>query len=137
LLSLALGYSHKKATALQADDIYSIPYPESRSLDLSRNEKRLVADILTYYRELIRVGEGSKAMREIGTGNLVAFSNIYTRQINAIYRDRPLKRLAPYSWPGVICQPYAFGPAGIDWSGADELRDRLDKLLHEQRGTGL
>ncbi len=127
----------QKATALQAHDIYSIPYPESGSLDLSENEKRLVADILTYFGELIRRGEDSKAMRENGTDNLVAFSNTYTRQINALYRHRPLKRLAPYSWPGLICQPYAFGPASIDWSGADELRDRIDKLLHEQRGTSL
>ena len=45
--------------------------------------------------------------------------------------------LEPQVWPGVICQPFAFGKAKADWKGAEELKDKLDKLLREKRGSGL
>ena len=35
------------------------------------------------------------------------------------------------------CQAFAFGKGKVDWSGADELRGKLDALLHEQQGTTL
>ena len=41
------------------------------------------------------------------------------------------------TWPGVICQPYVFGEGKIDWTGADELKGKLDALLREKRGGGL
>jgi hypothetical protein len=127
----------QKATALQADDIYSIPYPDSPSLDLSGNEQVLVEDITDYYRDLIRLGEDSKAMKEGGQSALPGFSGVFVRQINAIYRKNPLNSLQPQAWPGVVCQPFVFGNGKIDWSGVDGLRDKLDALLHEQRGTTL
>jgi hypothetical protein len=40
-------------------------------------------------------------------------------------------------WPGVICQPFVFGKGKVDWKGAEELKGKLDKLLREQRGSGL
>ena len=39
--------------------------------------------------------------------------------------------------PVSMCQPFVFGKGTIDWNGADELKGRLDKLLWEQRGSGL
>ena len=65
------------------------------------------------------------------------FSSTFIRQINAIYKDNPLSALKTQVWPGVVCQPFAFGDGKIDWSGADELRDKLDALLHDQQGTNL
>lgn len=43
----------------------------------------------------------------------------------------------PQTWPGVICQPFVFGKGKVDWKEAEELKGRLDKLLREQRGSGL
>ena len=127
----------QKATALQADDIYSIPYPDCPNLDLSSNEQILVDDITDYYRDLIRLGEDSNAMKKSCRAALPDFSSTFIRQINAIYKDNPLSALKTQVWPGVVCQPFAFGDGKIDWSGADELRDKLDALLHDQQGTNL
>jgi hypothetical protein len=127
----------QKATSIQADDVFSLPYPESGTLELSPNERILVADIVNYYRDLIRVGEESAAMRESGRKALSGFSNVFIRQINPIYKNNPLQALEPQVWPGVICQPFVFGDGKVDWSGADELKGKLDALLHEQQGTTL
>jgi hypothetical protein len=127
----------QKATALQADDIFSIPYPEEGTLDLSPNECILVDDIVDYYRDLIRLGEGSPAMRETGHSALPDFSSVFTRQISAIYKKKPLRSLTPQTWPGVICQPFAFGKGQVDWSGADALSDKLGAILRERQGQSL
>lgn len=126
-----------KATSLLANDIYSFPYPESGDLELSENEKVLIDDIVDYYRDLIRLGESSKAMKESASVAMPAFNEIFTNQINAIYRRKPLKPLQAQVWPGVICQPFSFGTAVVDWDGAENLKDRLHKLLNEQQGSAL
>lgn len=127
----------QKATTLSGADILALPYPGTGTLDLSTNEQILVADIVDYYRDLIRLGEDSVAMKESGHSALPAFRSIFIRQINAIYKRKPLQALEPQTWPGIICQPFVFGVGSVDWSGADELKDKLDALLHEQQGTTL
>jgi hypothetical protein len=127
----------QKATALQADDVFSIPYPESRTLDLGVNEQIIVDDIVDYYRDLIRLGEDSAAMKNPAHSALDRFSTILTRQINAIYKKNPLTPLQPESWPGVICQGYVFGKGKVDWTGKNELQDKLNALLHDKHGTSL
>jgi hypothetical protein len=127
----------QKASWVGLNDIKALPYPESRTLDLSANEQILVDDIVDYYRDLIRLGEDSAAMRAGGHEALVDFSSIFTSQINAIYRKNPLRALKSQAWPGVICQPFAFGNGKVDWRGADELRGKLDALLYEKQRTGL
>ena len=99
--------------------------------------KSSLTDIVDYYRDLIRLGEDSAAMKESGVAALASFNDIYTHQINAVYKKNKLKALDPQTWPGVICQPFVFGKGKIDWSGADELKGKLDKLLREQRSSGL
>ncbi len=131
------GLFTQKATALQADDIYSIPYPSLATLDLSTNEQVLVEDVIDFYRDLIRLGEDSTAMRESGTQALAAFGDIFTVQINTIYKQNALRALKPYTWPGAICLPFVFGEGKVDWTGAAELQGKLDTLLHEQRDTTL
>jgi len=125
------------ATTLSAVDVLSLPYPDTRSLDVSANEQIVVDDIVDYYRELIRVGEDSAAMQETGHLALPDFTSVFTRQINAIYKKNPLRSLEPQTLPGIICQPFAFGKGKVDWSGADELGEKLNALLHEQQGTSL
>ena len=127
----------QKATTLSGIDILSVPYPEKGTLDLSVCEKILADDIVDHYRDLIRLGEDSAAMKESGLAALVSFNETYTYQINSVYRKNKLKALGPQTWPGVICQPFVFGKGKVDWSGTDELKDKLDKLLHEQRSSGL
>ncbi len=127
----------QKATALQADDVFSILYPEEGSLDLSPNEAILVDDIVDYYREFIRLGEDSTAMKHAGLSEISAFNDVYVRQINAIYKKKPVQALAPQAWPGVICQPFVFGKGTVDWSGADTLREKLNALMHERQGSTL
>jgi hypothetical protein len=127
----------QKATALQADDIYSIPYPEEGTLDLSPNEHILVDDIVDYYRDLIRLGEASAAMRKTGHSALPGFTSVFSRQINAIYKKNPLRPLKQQAWPGIICQPFVFGKGELDWTGAGDLREKLDAILHERQGPSL
>lgn len=127
----------QKATALTANDIFSLPYSIQGHFDLSSSEQILVDDIVDYYRDLIRLGEGSEAMKKAGFPALNSFNTVYAEEINAIYKKNKLRALEPQVWPGVICQPFAFGKAKADWQGAEELKGKLDKLLREKRGSGL
>jgi hypothetical protein len=127
----------QKATALQADDIFSIPYPENTSLDLSHNEQIIIDDIVDYYRDLIRLGDDSAAMKERGHAALPNFNKVFTGQINAVYKKNSLRALASQTWPGVICQPFVFGNGEVDWSDTEELRGKLDALLQEQKDKTL
>jgi len=127
----------QKATTLSGVDVLSLPYPKTGTLDLSVNEEILSNDIVDYYRDLIRLGESSAAMKESGHANLADFTSVFTRQLNAIYKKNPLQALELQTWPGVICQPFVFGKGKVDWSGADELGKRLDALLHEQQRPSL
>lgn len=76
-------------------------------------------------------------MKESGLAAVPAFSEIFVRQVNAIYKERPLQALAPQAWPGVICQPFAFGQGNVDWSDADALKGKLGALLHERQDGAL
>jgi hypothetical protein len=126
-----------KATAILSGDILSLPYPESGDLDLSPNEQIIIDDILDYYRDLIRLGEDSAAIKEGGHEALADFNSVFTRQINTVYRKKPLRALESQTWSGVICQPFVFGNGRVDWSGVDELEGKLNDFLHEQQGTSL
>lgn len=127
----------QKATALQADDIYSIPLPESGDLDLSENEKIIVDDIVDYYAEMVRTGQKSPAMSALGHSSLPNFVALMEKQIGSVYKNRPLRALTTQCWPGVICQPFVFGEGNVDWSDSDQLMGRLDRLLREKQGTSL
>ena len=127
----------RKATALSAADILALPYPDSRTLDLSVNEKIVANDIVNYRRDLIRLGEDSDAMKTNAKSALPAFSKVFSRQINEIYRDKPLRALTPQCWPGAICQPFVFGDGDVNWDGAPELKGKLDALLRHQCGKSL
>ena len=127
----------RRATAICADEILALPYPEKRTLDLSKNEQILVNDIVDYYRDLVRLGEDSPAMTESGHPACVDFARVFVRQVNSIYKENPLRALQNFMWPGVICQPFAFGESKVDWIGVEELKGRLDTLLHERQSTNL
>ncbi len=119
----------QKATTLSEADILGLPFPAGESLDLSGNEKIVADDIVNYMRDLIRLGENSEVMRREATEALPAFSQALVTQINKIYRKKPLRVLPAQRWPGVICQPFVFGPGEVDWNGADGLKGRIDALL--------
>ena len=127
----------RKATAASSYDILGLPYPESATLDLSENEQILVDDVVDYYRDLIRLGEDSPAMKESGLDALPQFNKVFVRQINNIYKNNPLRTLQPQKLSGVICQPFVFGDGQVDWSGVEELGDKLNALLHEQKSESL
>jgi hypothetical protein len=126
-----------KATAILSDDILQLPFPDNWDLSISQHEQILVDDIVNYYCDLIRLGEESAAMRQNGAAALPGFNDVYTRQINAIYKKKKMRALDPQMWPGVICQPFIFGKGKVDWNGAEGLKGKLDALLREQRSSGL
>ena len=126
----------QRASSVGLQNILRLPSP-AQQLDLSPHEQLLVDDIVDYYRDLIRLGEDSVAMKEPGVDALPRFNDIYTQQINAVYKKNKLRALDPQTWPGVICQPFIFGKGKVDWEGAGELKGKLDKLLREQRDSGL
>lgn len=111
-------------------------YPDDGSLDLSANEQILVDDVVRYWRDFVRTGS-SDVMKLDGRQGLPGFAESFTAQINTVYQATPLSALAPQSWPGIICQPFAFGVGKVDWTGVDQLRGRLDNLLREQRGSSI
>ena len=127
----------QRTTALTEDDIVSLPYGDLANFRLSAHEQLLVADIVDYYRDLIRLGENSAAMKKPGEPALPAFNGTFTERINAVYKRTKLRALEPQVWPGVICQPYVFGKGKLDWTGAEGLKGKLDALLQEKRGAGL
>jgi hypothetical protein len=127
----------QRATAILSADVLSLPYPEDEDLDLSDNERIVASDIVEYQREFIRLGAGSAMMRPVSADALTAFDKVFVRQINAVYSQNALRPLPAQCWPGAICKAYVFGEGEVDWSGADELRKKLDALLHERRGSGL
>ena len=125
------------ATTLSGVDILNLPYPLIGGLRLSAHERILVADIVDYYRDLIRLGEDSAAAKEPGAPALPAFNEVFTSRISGVYKKNKLRALEAHAWPGVICQPYVFGAGKIDWDRADQLRGKVDALLREKRGGGL
>lgn len=127
----------QKATTLSEMDVLSLPYPGKGALSTISHEQILVADIVDYYRDLIRLGEDSDAMKEPGVPALPAFNDVFTARISGVYKMNKLRALEQHVWPGVICQPYVFGKGAVDRSGADELKGKLDELLREKRGGGL
>ena len=128
----------QKSTSISGFDITSLPYPESRTLKLTPHEEILVADIVDYYRDLVRLGEDSAAMKNPGAPAMPAFNDLFTARINGVYKKNKLRALAPFVLDGVICQPYVFGKASVEWPGSDELRKlKLDAVLREKRGAGL
>lgn len=118
-------------------DIKSLPYPETGTLDISPNEEILIDDIVDYQRDFIRLGDDSPAMKENGHAALPAFASVFCRQINGIYTEKPLRALEPQTWPGAMCQPFVFGEGQVDWSNADELKDKLGAILRERQSPTL
>ena len=128
----------QKSTTLAAADIFALPYPDDGDLDLSDNERIVAEDLIDHYREYVRVGHESPLAKADGLHALQAFNTVFVRQINATYGEKPILALPAQTWPGIICQPFVFGDGvAIDWEGADDLRGKLDALLHEQRGGAL
>lgn len=127
----------QRATSVFNADIFSLPYPENRNLDISANERILAEDIISFQRDYIRLGTGSPVMQKAPTEALEAFDNVFTSQINAIYSRNPLHALPLEQWAGAICKAYVFGDGMVDWSDANDLRNRLNALLYERRGTSL
>ena len=127
----------QKSTTLSEVDVLSLPFPESSSLSMAAHEQIIVTDIVEYYRDLIRLGESSVAMTASGVPALHSFNNVFTTRISAVYKKNKLCALTPQTWPGVICQPYVFGKGVVDWTGAHELKGKLEALLQERRGGGL
>ncbi|RQW42264.1 class I SAM-dependent DNA methyltransferase [Novosphingobium sp. LASN5T] len=127
----------QRATAILSADIFALPYPEDEDLDLSQNERIIAEDIIAHQRDFIRLGTAAPVMRVAPAEALDAFDEVFTNQINAVYSRKPLRAVEFQHWSGTICKAYAFGDGSVDWSGADELRNRLDDLLYERRGSGL
>ena len=125
----------QKSTSISSFDITSLPYPPTGVLRLSPHEQILAADIVDYYRDLIRLGEDSEAMKKPGAPALPDFNDVFTARINAVYKKNKLRALASQTWPGVVCQPYIFGKGNVEWDGAEELKDKLNNLLKEKKGN--
>lgn len=125
----------KKATAISCKDIYDLPFPDDGDLDLSENEAVVLDDIALYYRDFMRHGFASPAGKP-PTG-IDAFRSLLCAQVNAIYRENRLAPLASQTWPGMRCELFAFGKASVDLTGVENLKQHVEALLHEKRGTSL
>ena len=127
----------QRATAILGADILALPYPQDHDLDLSENERIIAQDIVKFQRDFVRRGTSSAAMRLAPDDALDVFDETFTAQINTVYTRQPLRWQDRYHWSGAICNAYVFGSGVVDWSGADELRVKLDALLQERRSSSL
>lgn len=127
----------QRATSIFNEDIFSLPFPKNGDLDLSENERIVAEDIVEYQRDFIRLGTGAKVMENVPSDALKAYDEVLTAQINAVYSRKNLSSLELQQWPGAVCKAYVFGVGEVDWTGADELRGKLDALLKEHRGSSL
>ena len=134
-LATSLKAMTQKATTLTGADITSLPFPDSGDLEISPNEQIVADDIIDFYSDFVRLGEDSPLLARGADEGLPGFCATYTRQLNAIYTD--LRPGPAYRWPGVVCQSFIFGEGTVEWSGVDELRARLRKLLEQRRAGGL
>ena len=134
---ISLQLLSQRATAIGTADIKALPFPEDMSLHVSENEQIVIDDTIDFIREFIRTGSESRISRTTTSTDLAAFVASFVAQINAVYTDCPIRALDAYHWPGSICQPFTFGEGAIDWTGANQLRGRLDHLLREFRGSAL
>jgi hypothetical protein len=124
----------QRSTAISGADVLGLPLlPDN--FELPAHEAILVDDIVDYYRDLIRLGEDSDAMKKPGVPALPDFNDVFTARINAVYKKNKLRALAPQAWPGVVCQPYIFGKGEAEWNGAEGLKDKLNNLLKEKKGN--
>lgn len=137
LAGISITLFTQRATNISNTDIFLLPYPESQDLDLSDNESIVVDDIVNQYRDLVRLGEDSSAMTQSADAFMGEFSAVYARQINAVYKRNPMRALTAQRWGGVVCQPYAFGDAEIEWPDADALKGKLDNLLRDKQRPSL
>lgn len=129
---------HQKATTLSCRDIYDLPYdPAAEGLDMSPNEKLVATDIVRHYLEYVRIGSASALANADGRNVLDAFAGIFAAQVGAFYPRKPLRPAGHVELGGTICQGFVFGEGEIVWTGTERLRDRLDALLQEHRGTSL
>ena len=133
----SVGLFSQRASALMDADIFALPYPEDENLDLSKNEQIIASDIVEYQRDFIRLGVDAAIMGQVSEDALTKFNDVFVGQINAVYTRNRLRPLPAQRWPGAICKAYVFGNGEVDWSGANELRQKLHALLREQRNSGL
>ena len=127
----------QRATSISGADVLALPYPIEGSLDLSDNEEIIADDVVFYFREFVRRGSDATIMQLAAADRLKEFNDVFVKQINTIYSDAPIKALDPYLWPGIICQPFVFGKGRVEWTGAEDLRHKLDSLLLENQGESL
>ncbi|RYD84974.1 MAG: SAM-dependent methyltransferase [Verrucomicrobiaceae bacterium] len=127
----------RQSTTLSGGDIKGLPYPPEGSLNLSFHETVIVDDIVDHYRDLIRFGDDSGAMRKTDAEAKRQFSEVFVRQVNAVHKESQLRPLTPYVWKKseVICQPFVFGDREVDWEGVDELWEKIGTLLQGHQGA--
>lgn len=136
LMLTSPGLFAQKATALQAHDIYSLLYPEEK-LKLSVNEEIVCDDIVDYYSDLVRLGESSTVMTRASKDALNSFNRVFCGQVNTVQGGPKLGPLEAHVWAGAICQPFCFGDGEVDWSGTEQLKDRIDALLRQPANGSL
>lgn len=127
----------QRATSIFSADILALPFPDDGELDVSENERIVAEDIVDHQRDFIRLGADAKVMQRVPEEALSRFDKVFAAQINKIYTRNSLRPLSSHHWAGAICKAYVFGSGSVDWSGADELREKLDTLLRERRRSGL
>lgn len=126
----------KQATVVEKAAFDEFPFPDNEAdLDLSVNDGIILADAFDYYRDFQRLGDDAEIMRAAEPQDYKRFSEVFTRQINAVHKK--LKPLRHLSWSGVTCQPFVFGNAEPDWKDAEGLGDKLVKLLRAKKGNSL
>lgn len=76
-------------------------------------------------------------MRSPASEALSRFNELFSRQLNAIYKSPPIRALQAYFWPGLVCQPFVFGDGQVDWSGSEQLQGKINGLLIEKRNSNL
>lgn len=126
----------RQATTLIKADIDDLPFPrEEADLDLTENDQIILDDAFDYYRDFQRFGDDAEMMRKTEPKEYHDFARIFTRQLNVVHKK--LRSLPVKSWAGISCQPFVFGKEEADWTDAESLHGKLDKLLRAKKSPSL
>jgi hypothetical protein len=120
----------QRATAVYDADIRAMPFPIDRDLDLTDHEKLVAKDVVDYLCGYVRLGSKSTVMVERGLEGIENYQSIFLNHLNAAHIGSDFVAQTPYSWSGLLCQPFTVGNFELDWTDAYTLRDRLLDVIH-------
>lgn len=125
-----------KATAINKTDIDRLPWPQKgEPWELSETETLLCADLVDHIAEFVRTGQNSRLLKTSADDlDYSTYAATFVKTLAPIHRG--LRAGKAYSFDGLACQVFYFGPSPIiKWS--DDWSESLRKLVYAPQSAAL